>query len=606
MLMGKDENQDIRVNLELENPLDKRVETLKQLFPEIFIDGDLNLGLLEEILGDKISTDSEQYMLSWTGRRDSIRQIQVPSVKTLRPDSSRSLDFESSKNIFIEGENLEVLHLLQLPYHNSVKMIYIDPPYNTGKDFVYADNFRNTKADYRRDSGQIDEHGLAFTINRNDSGSYHSKWMSMMYPRLALARNLLTDDGLIAVSIDHNEAANLKLMLNELYGVENHVTTITWRRTKNKSNISKHFSNVCDYIYIFARDKTKLSTNHIPSEGTGYNYEDKKGKYSRNTIYDKKRGRHKFSVTSPDGNILDGEWNITEEQYKELELLDLLHWPKQGKKKIPYKKKYFSETGGLSPPDNFWDAKRFGSNQEGSTELESLFGESNVFDFPKPLKLLQKLLEIGTNPGDLVMDFFAGSCGLAEAAMRIDSGARRFICITLDEKNIRNHSKYPKVSDIGIERIRLAVQNLRNNDKTQEGVRVFHLDLSNFKTWDKREAAMAGSDLSNWIDSSVDSRRPGRTNDDLIWELGLKSGCSLSDKFENIFVNGNEVVILKSIRLAICLDDNIQPGFSEEILNLPFRPTKVICLDNAFSGEDQAKMNMHLNFKEAGIIFNTV
>jgi len=487
--------------------------------------------------------------------------------------------------------------LLQKAYFGKIRMIYIDPPYNTGKDFVYKDNYRTGLQSYLQQTGQANEEGIRLTTNPELNGRFHSDWLTMMYPRLFLARNLLRDDGAIFISIDDNEIANLRLLMNEIFGEENFVTSITWRRTKNKSNITKHFSNVIDYILVYAKSKTGLRLNKIGSDGTGYNYQDERGQYSRNTILDKKRGRYTYEVVSPRGQVLKGPWIPKKEDFEAMREKDLIHWS-DGKKETPYKKVYFEETGGLSSPDNFWDSKTFGSNQDGSHDIEEIFGINNIFDYPKPIRLMRALIQIGMDDDDIILDFFAGSGSTANAVLeqnREDGGNRKFILIQipeiLDENSVAFKSGYRRVTDVLEDRLKRVIDRQSNNDL---GFKVFRLANSNFRTWNmaqRKDRTELIRTLSSFTNPLID----GCNDLDVIYECAIKEGFTLDctvEPLSSMSMNTVYKVSQNEQHFYICLDRELSPE-TVEVVN-PGKDDLFICLDEAL--DDSMKTNLFAQY----------
>lgn len=585
-----------KVKVESENPMNERLSKLQALFPEIFTEGKVNLGRLRELLGDTVNERTEKYSFDWAGRAAAFKNVQITAKGTLVPVRESSINFDQCENVVIEGDNLEVLKLLQKAYFGKVRMIYIDPPYNTGKDFVYRDDFRTDLQSYLQQTGQANEEGIRLTTNPESNGRFHSDWLTMMYPRLFLARNLLRDDGAIFVSIDDNEVANLRLLMNEIFGEENFVTSITWRRTKNKSNITKHFSNVNDYILVYAKSKTDLRLNKIGSDGTGYNYEDERGAYSRNTILDKKRGRYHYDVVTPKGQVLKGPWIPKQEDFEELRRKNLIHWS-DGKNETPYKKKYFEETGGLSSPDNFWDSKSFGSNQDGSFDVERIFGINNIFDYPKPVKLMRALIRIGMDDNDLIMDFFAGSGSTAHAVLEQnheDGGNRKFILVQIpeliNESSVAYKAGYKKVSDILEDRLRRVITQQGNGDI---GFKVFRLTNSNFRIWNvtqRKDRSELVRTLTSFTNPLIDTYN----SIDVIYECAIKEGYSLNCTIRQVpSITQNTVyrVDQGDQHFHICLDNDLSLD-TVEALNLT-HDDMFICLDEAL--DDSMKANLSAN-----------
>ena len=367
-------------------------------------------------------------------------------------------------------------------------MIYIDPPYNTGKNFVYRDNFHDSLKNYKRITGQVDGNGKAISTNAETSGRYHTDWLNMMYPRLRLARNLLRDDGVIFISIDDNEVHNLRKICDEVFGEDNFVSQIVWRRTDNQPNIG-NIAKVKEYIMCYAKFKDKFTFGKLPlteKAKNEYRYEDEKGKFRRAILLDKTRGRHRYEIKTKSGNVLLGPWMIKEEDFRNLERNNGIYWTSGGDEQ-PYGKIYLHESKGQIPND-FWGIE-FGTNQRASLEVEKLF-EKRLFDFPKPVSLIKTLITIGTvfDNDDLILDFFSGSATTAHAVMQLnaeDGGNRKFIMVQLpertDEKSEAYKAGYKNISEIGKERIRRAGEKIKEEYKDKENIENLDIGFKVFK-----------------------------------------------------------------------------------------------------------------------------
>ncbi|NMA73227.1 MAG: site-specific DNA-methyltransferase, partial [Bacteroidales bacterium] len=358
------------------------IQKLKQLFPESFTDGKFDVAKMAQLLGDYNEEAQEKYDFTWHGKGKALKISQTPSMGTLRPSKADSKDWDNTQNLYIEGDNLEVLKLLQKSYYSKVKMIYIDPPYNTGKDFVYKDNFKDNLANYKELTEQVDGEGFAVTSNPETSGRYHTDWLNMMYPRLRLARNLLTDDGVIFISIDDNEVHNLRKICDEVFGEDNFIGQICWRRSDNQSNIGQ-IAKVKEYIIIYCKNREYRVLGYLPLSDKAkneYRYKDKKGYFRRAIMLDKTRGRYNYDLETPSGNILSGPWMKSYEEFKKLDNNEEIYWTSGGQEQ-PYGKIYLNKSKGQICND-FWGIE-FGTNQRSSTELRDFF-EDRVFEFSKP------------------------------------------------------------------------------------------------------------------------------------------------------------------------------------------------------------------------------
>ena len=583
-----------------------KLTQLKLLLPEIFCEEQIDFQKFQQLFSEHITTEPERYMLNWAGKSEAYRVLQAQTCKTLTPQPAESVNFDSTENIFIEGENLDVLKVLQKSYFNSIKMIYIDPPYNTGNDFVYNDNFKQDLKDYQEQSGELGEEGrlkLAFKKNSKENGHFHSKWLNMMLPRLHLAKNLLKDDGVIFISIDDNEQAQLKLLCDEVFGEENFVGQIAWRRTDNQSNIG-NMAKVKEYILLYAKNLENMVLGRLPlleSAIKEYRYSDENGKFRRNILLHKTRGRHSYPVKTTSGKILTGPWMINAEQFKALEANNLIYWTSGGDEQ-PYGKIYLSDSKGQIPND-FWGIE-YGTNQRASLEVETLF-EKRYFDFPKPVSWIKSLLSIGADKDSLIFDFFSGSGTTAHAVMQLnaeDNGNRRFICVQLpevmDEKSEAFKAGFKNIAEISKERIRRAGKQIAENypDKQLDiGFKAFKLTDSHFKQWQSPSA----ENLVQQIELFVDSVRKEATPDAMLYEillhLGLKLTAKVRSKNQVFWVSdesGQQFALLLETLSADLLDQVISA-----------QPKKVVTLDSLFNGDDALKKNAELQMNDSGIAF---
>jgi len=572
----------------------ENTEKLKELFPEVFSEGKIDFQKLEEELGEFTNTNPERYNFTWAGKREAKKIAQTPSTGTLRPAKEESKDWDTTQNLYIEGDNLEVLKLLQKSYHKRVKMIYIDPPYNTGKEFIYPDNYHDNLDTYLKYTHQKGEDGKKFSVNADTSGRYHTNWLIMMYPRLKLARNLLKDDGVIFISIDDHEVANLRKLCDEIYGEDNFIATISWRRQDGQTNIG-NLARVKEYILVYGKNE-HLNLGRLPLSDKAkkdYQYKDKKGLYGRGRLREPVRGRYHYELISPQGTIALGPWLISEEEFRKLEQGELVHWPENGGS--PRRKIYLRDMlkkGQI--PNDFWGIE-FGTNQRASLELESLF-KRRIFDFPKPVSLLSNLINIGSlTSTDIILDFFSGSAATAHAIMKLnseESGNKQFIMVQLpeetDEKSEAYKAGYKNICEIGKERIRRAGEKIKadNPDKDLSnldiGFKVFKLDSSNIKEWD--------SDFDNLeknLLDSVENIKSDRTQEDLLYEILLKYGLDLTLPIEEKTIDSKKVFVIGFGALVVCLDDDITTDTVEEIANLKkeyqSEIMRVVFKDSSFS-----------------------
>jgi len=638
---------------------EEKLNYLKEILPEAFTEGKIDWEKLKATLGDDIEFKNERYVLNWAGKSDAFRVLQSPSTSTLVPDKKESVDFDNTENVFIEGENLEVLKILQKSYFGKIKMIYIDPPYNTGNDkFIYPDKFSETKEEYLSRIGDKDESGYMtreglFRTNSKDSGHYHSNWLSMIYPRLFLARNLLKEVGVIIVSIDDNEIHNLRLVMNEVFGEENFIGSFIWKnkaggggkQSSNKpgSNIKKKESFMTDheYIMVYAKDinetfrfNEKLSEKNLKEYSNPDN--DPNGPYKLSglqmmmpqpisTMY--------YELRDPDGVVVKPrggrhQWLYSKSRVeKELKEGTVL-WvksecstseDKRGYRYVLKVKKYLNQEGEERTKIARSILLDKGLSANGTREIMDIFEQDKtevpIFSNPKPITLLKYLFEVVGTKDDIVLDFFAGSGSTGHAIIELneDGGNRQFILVQLPEKCDEDKeafkADYKTIADIGKERIHRVINKLKEEQKQSKldiegtpsmqdlGFKVFKLRQSNFKIW--RSNVNNEDELNTQLEQFVDPVDETSKTENIIYELLLKSGVPLTatiEEKENYYlVNDGEIaLILKKVDEAI-----IKSVLSEQ-------PKKVITLDRLFKDNDQLKTNTALQMKDAEIEFKVV
>lgn len=569
------------------------VEKLRKVFPEVFADGKIDFDKLQGLLGHYIADDKEKYSFSWKGKADSMRLAQKRSTGTLRPCKEESKDWDTTENLYIEGDNLEVLKLLQSSYLNSIKMIYIDPPYNTGNDFVYTDDFADGIAHYKEVTGQ------ATKSNPETAGRYHTNWLNMMYPRLKLARNLLTDDGVIFISIDDNEQANLKKLCDEVFGEDNFVAVFPWRKRTAKSDVPFGVSQDYEWILVYAKSQDFLAAIE---GGTRKYFEtpDFPGRPWR--IHDltkqtsaSERPKSFFTLVNPKtGKEYPANpnrtWAITKDTFE--------GYYKQGKIVFPDDYdflnitqpafRYFKDDDEKKAGEMFGCIavstnlpKEIGMTKEGTAEITELF-EKKVFGFPKPVALLKFLISITTKFDNdaIILDFFSGSATTAHAVMQLnaeDGGHRRFICVQLpektDEQSEAYKAGYKTICEIGKERIRRAGEKIKEENKDKEGIenldigfKVFKLDSSNLVKWDNTPTTDE-EEVKKRIQQSLFYLEEGRSDLDLVYEIMLKYGLSLTLPVEERKFDGVTAYIINhpDYKVLICLQPNITLSAVEEM-----------------------------------------
>ena len=540
--------------------------------PELAIDFEkLQAELSNEIIADR----EERYQFTWPDKRAAVRLANTPTTMTLRPCREESVDFDNTQNLYIEGDNLDVLKVLRETYLGKVKMIYIDPPYNTGNDFVYNDDFAQGKDDFEQSSGLFDEEGnqTIDPMQRNTecNGRFHTDWLNMIYPRLKVARDLLSDDGVIFISIDDNEVENLRKVCDEIFGENNFISQISWRRTDNQPNIG-FFARVKEHILLYSKS-ISFNLGRLPLSEKAkaeYRYSDAKGLFRRSILLDKTRGRKFYPKVTKLGNTLTGPWMVTEEEFDRMDANDEIYWTENGDGQ-PYGKIYLSESKGQIPND-FWGIE-FGTNQRGSLEVEKLFNQ-RYFDFPKPVSLLSNIVMLGADKDSFILDFFSGSATTAHAVMKLnaeDGGNRKFIMVQLpektDEKSEAYKAGYKNICEIGKERIRRAGRKINEelgvrNEKLDIGFRVLKLDSSNMEDvyYTPQEF-----ELQSLFNENV---KADRTNEDLLFQVMLDLGIELSAKIESKQIAGKKVHFVDDNYLVACFDRDVNESTITEIAKL--------------------------------------
>ena len=549
------------------------VEKLKEVFPEVFADGKVDFDKLQGLLGHYIADDKEKYSFSWKGKADSLRLAQKRSTGTLRPCKEESKNWDTTENLYIEGDNLEVLKLLQSSYLNSIKMIYIDPPYNTGNDFVYTDDFADGIAHYKEVTGQ------ATKSNPETAGRYHTNWLNMMYPRLKLARNLLTDDGVIFISIDDNEVSNLRKLCDEVFGEDNFVADVIWKRKRGRDNSAKWFSKSHEYLLIFAKKLEEFNTNYLElNEETKAAYKnpdnDPRGPYRMLGCWARgTQGGVKYDFTTKNGQYFTERlWLFSKENLQKLDEEDklIIHGDNV------YRKMFIFENKGKIP-ETIWDSTSNAANA--ADEIKKIFG-GIIFDTPKPIPYLIEMLKVATDKESLILDFFSGSATTAHAVMQLnaeDGGHRRFICVQLpektDEQSEAYKAGYKTICEIGKERIRRAGEKIKEENKDKEGIenldigfKVFNLDSSNLVKWDNTPTTDE-EEVKKRIQQSLFYLVEGREDLDLVYEIMLKYGLSLTLPVEERKFDGITAYIINhpDYKVLVCLAPNINLSAVEEM-----------------------------------------
>lgn len=638
----------------------KRTELKKALgnaFPEVFVDGSIDFDQLKRVLGEWVEPEKERFGLNWAGKAECMKVVQQPSVAAIKPMPAQSLNFDQSENIFIEGDNLEVLKLLQKSYFGAIKMIYIDPPYNTGKEFIYPDNFSESIETYLSYSGQVNEDGKRFATNVESSGRYHTRWLNMIYPRLYLARNLLTEDGAIFISIDEHEIHNLISVCNMIFGEENHVGTISVINNMKGRNDKANIATAHEYMVVYA--KSNFVSNGLPltdeqisqyknEDEAGYRYAlrdlRKRGRPDRRedrpnmyfpVFFDQLTGKCAMERTQESdieilpkrGDGSDGRWrwgrdrvsanlNILHPRYNRSKdrwdidhrvYLDPTRQVDSGDEETDDDDQQFERT---SKSKSFWWGGEI-STDVANREFKKLFGEFNA-DYPKSPYLIERVIRMATRPDDIVLDFFAGYSTTAQAIANLASeqeAPRKFIMVQLPEPIAQDSPEFSAgfktIADISFERI---VRALKAVSKEELGVRKFRLTKSNFKIWDGHidDFDASGEQLTLHVEH-IDKQS---TPQDILYELLLKSGFPLSTQIAVLEIAGKQVFSVEDGAMLICLETEITAELIDAIAES--NPLQVICLDAGFQGNDQLKANAVQTFRaraqaeESEIVFRTV
>lgn len=637
-----------------------QLERLKEIFPEAFTEGSkVDWDKLRLTLGEAVDTGKERFGMNWPGKGECFKTIQQPSIATLMPAREESVDFDTTQNLFIEGDNLEVLKLLQKSYLGKVKMIYIDPPYNTGNDFIYPDNYSESLDTYLAYTGQVDEEGKKFSTNTETDGRFHSKWMNMMYPRLFLAKNLLRDDGVIFISIDEKEVHNLRALCNEIFGEENFIGC-AGRISKKANNQGDYWAPNFDYVLTYS----KIREFCVPFFG-GINYSaynlieeggQRKGeKYQLIRLYmtslDPMRGcnNQRYFIECPDGSFVIPPGEVFPDKREDGAFVT----PKSGKDKVwrwSYKsylenkdkivikkvkssnlvnekgeitnwnvftKTYLQDVidNSTATPNNFIEDH---INQNSSHELKKL---DIPFDFAKPSSLISFLCRTcRVNSEDIVLDFFSGSGSTAHAVIKLnaeDSGHRKYILVQLPEKTDANSDEYKSgfqtIAEIGKERIRRVISEIKKENKnlfsegqaTQDlGFKVFKLTKSNFNIWDAGVEKTPEA-IQQQLQFHIDHISPEAEQEAILYELLLKSGFEITTAIEQLDIEGKKVFSIAEGELLICLEKQLTHEVIKAMAER--KPTRVICLDEGFQNNDQLKTNAVQIMKSKGVVnFRTV
>ena len=641
------------MNGESLNIREDNLQKLKELFPDVFSEDKLDWEKLKATFSEDINFANERYVLNWAGKADAFKTLQIPTTATLKPAPQDSIKFDTTQNVFIEGENLEVLKVLQKSYYGKIKCIIIDPPYNTGNDsFIYPDSFKENKADYEKRVGDKDEEGYLmkeglFRKNSKDSGHFHSNWLSMIYPRLFLAKNLLKEDGVIFVHIDDNEVHNLRLLMNEIFGEENFLSQFIWRTDGNFDNQAKvkinheYILTFCKNINLFSHPPTIDPS--IPKSSKLYN------DMIRNTIVKNGAANPISKIKLPCGFPADFEKGRIEKRINAFPhyLNDAIVENYKLVNETEIESGWSSKDLALSFIDNELNPIVDGKGQEttfilsktgalevikkrkenqshvvsvltklGNTQSTSatLKKENIFFDFPKPVQLIKYFLSMNEGKEFIILDFFAGSATTAEATLELnkeDGGNRKFILVQLpeltDENSEAYKAEYKTIADISKERIRRVIKKIEkektekpdmfDDGKSDLGFKVFKLSSSNFKIW--RGNDITEENLAQQLEVFTNPVSQGSEEENMLYELIIKAGYQLTDKIEK----GDKFYSINDGELIIALEE-MSHAIVDKIITA--KPQKVITLDHLFTGNDQLKTNTVLQMRDAGVEFKTI
>lgn len=611
-------------------------EKLRAVFPECFAEGKLNVKKLLAMCGEYDDNDFEKYKFEWKGKDASLRLAQQRSMATLRPCPQESVAWDSTQNLYIEGDNLEVLKLLQTAYYRKVKMIYIDPPYNTGNDFVYEDDFADPIQRYKEITSQTTR------SNPETMGRFHTNWLNMMYPRLRLAANLLRDDGVIFISIDDKEAHNLRKLCDEVFGEENFVAQFIWERAFAPVNLKKHFSESHDYVVCYAKQFEKLVCNGLKrSDEANERYSnpdnDLRGVWTSGDLSVGPIVQEKvYEITTPSGRkVLPPNgycWRYTQEKFEEAVKDNRIWFGPEGDN-VPRIKRFLSDVKQGMTPMTIWKHTEVGHSQSASQSLKKLFGDKAFFDYPKPVELIKRMMDLYTNKdtNDIILDFFSGSATTAHAVMQLnkeDGGNRRFIMVQLpeltDEKSEAYKAGYKNICEIGKERIRRAGAKIeaeweaeaakRNEtlfagDEAPQtppdvGFKVFKLDTSNLKTWD---ATPLDSDdpqqmefLLDRMNTMVETIKSDRSDEDVVYELMFKMGVPPTYPVTPVEIDGKRAYCIgEECLLLVCLQEGLTAATIERMAE-DYLPSKMILSEKCFA-DDTAMANAHYILRDREI-----
>lgn len=629
----------------------QNLEQLKQIFPEVIKEGRVDFEALNDLLGNYGDTAEERFALNWAGKANARREAQKRSTGTLRPCPEESVDWDSTENLYIEGDNLEVLKLMQKSYHSRVKMIYIDPPYNTGKDFVYKDNYADNMKNYLELTGQDKK----LSTNTESDGRYHSNWLNMMYPRLKLARNLLTDDGVIFISIDDNEVANLRKICDEIFGEENFIGQFVVNATPNARDYG-HIGKMHEYILFYSKSVSQATTNMLKEEDKEFRFNDEIGGFNIHPLYNSNEAFHKSNRPNLYYPFYINPSSVDNNGFYEISLENKEGWieifpPLSMKNSIQFVWRWGIEKSSLNlnkeiiaykTSDNEYRivqkmrhsekiirsilSDKSYTSRRGTAEGENLLG-NKIMSFPKPVELIKSLTIVGSDLDSIILDFFSGSATTAHAVMQLnaeDGGNRKYICVQLPEQTPEGSEArkagYATIPEIAKERIRRAGKKILEEQKAKAekegglfaedknkldiGFKVFKLDSSNINAWDSDP-----DNLEIALNSSLFNIKTDRSEDDLLYEILIKYGIELSEKINCHSIDGKTVYEMGAGSLIVCLAESLSTAVADGIGKLYKEVSpegvdgncRVVFKEAGFNGSDEVKTNTLLILKQHGI-----
>lgn len=566
------------------NKADENFAKLAALFPNAITETiDENTGkvvraidkdvLMQEISTTVVEGKDERYQFTWPDKKKSILLANSPISKTLRPCREESVDFDNTENLYVEGDNLDVLKLLQETYLGKIKMIYIDPPYNTGNDFVYNDDFAESTEEYLANSGQFDEEGNRLVQNTESNGRFHTDWLNMIYPRLKLAKDLLSEDGAIFISIDDNEVQNLLKCCDEILGENNFIANIVWQKKYAATNDAKGFSTTHDYIVVYAKNSVLFDRNLLPrtaEQNAPYKYDDGDGKglwrsdnllvksFSQSGVYPITNPNTGKDYYPPEGSC----WRASKDTMNVWLAENRIYFGKDGKG-APQLKRYLNEVQQGRVPITWWNFEEVGHNDAANKEVKALFESKPPFDTPKPTTLIKQMLLIASKRDSIILDFFSGSATTAHSVMQLnaeDDGERKFIMVQIPEVcsdgSVGSKAGYTNICEIGKERIRRAAKKIAEENpeaKFDGGFRVLKLDSTNMKDVYYNPSEF----MPSFLDSLADNIKEDRTPEDLLFQVMLDLGILLSSKIEESVIDGKKVFNVEDNYLIACFDENV-------------------------------------------------